>query len=131
MRWGLAVKIPSNIFFYDVDSHLMPIRELRRFVKWSLLTYKTRQGYHFFYPRYIPFNVGDELKKYLDSKCPCDAVRVYPDDDYLLLNHQPGLNIFTDYLAMFHKWYKEFVDLKVPFHPYLKPREKEFLKNGS
>ena len=131
MRWGLAVKIPSNIFFYDVDSHLMPIRELRRFVKWSLLTYKTRQGYHFFYPRYIPFNVGDELKKYLDSKCPCDAVRVYPDDDYLLLNHQPGLNIFTDYLAMFHKWHKEFVDLKVPFHPYLKPREKEFLKNES
>lgn len=62
----------------------------------TLLKYRTKNGFHIVDPSHFTKDPRSErldyLRKYVDPKCPHNAVRIYPNEDYKLLNF-PANNI--------------------------------------
>ena len=123
MKWGFAVKIPTNTFFYDFDTKQCSIKDLIRLTEWCHLGYGTGRGYHFFFDDNTPLKYYRELAlDYIDPDCPMSSVRIYPDKDFNLLNHRPG-NTFIDWLAFIHNWSQK-KPLRQTFEvkPYVNPK---------
>lgn len=69
-----------HFYFWDIDEpvdmHDLMINEP------DSLIYRTERGYHIISSKPI----SEYAKNYGDKKCPHNAVRIYPHDDYQLIN---------------------------------------------
>ena len=113
MRWGIAAVIPEKVYFYDIDQKIHDM-DIQRVVRDTVLLYQTGRGYHAF-----SFNESSLLKYYIDKNCPCDAVRIYPDDDFRLIHKTEHPNTFINYLNWIHGW------ISPEGLNYFSPRESE------
>ena len=107
--------------FLDVDNPPVIIQEMIE-NKAQLLTYRTRHGYHIVSPsHYSSRSVAlNEYRnaKWVDPKCPHNAIRIYPNDDYRLINYPENIiswcpRVFGIYSMIFPEIARTLVKLDV------------------
>ena len=80
---------PFHFQWLDIDTRDVPTTELDAATHASALVYATEHGYHVVWCQHqltkYQTEVMDSLKKYSDQDCPHSAIRIYPNEDYSLL----------------------------------------------